>query len=533
VAAIAGSLGAQQPLPLRAPAASAEAVGGRPDVARFRARVEKILSDPRAGRASWGLLIADRDTGVPLYSLNSDHFFVPASNAKIFTTAAAVAMLGPDYRFHTTIESNGALGPDGRLSGDLILVGRGDPNLSNRRFPYDKKNETDGPIDQVLAEMADAAVARGLKQVDGDIVGDDSYFPFDPYPEGWSNGDLFFKFGAPVSAIAFNDNTVSIEMRAGASLGDPPTVTVQPGAATGTLGLELNTVAPSEPSDFEVVRQPGTNFLLLRGSISPGHAPMRIDLAMLDPAATAAAELKQLLEARGVAIMGTARARHGAPPRTSASGEPIIENTTDPAANRAASLVLAEHVSQPLLEIVRATNKASLNLDAELLLRAIGREKLGAGSTAAGLKVERDFLKSADVADGDVILTDGCGLARDDLVTPRAAVAVLSYALRQPWGEAFLSTLPVAGVDGTLEHRLKNTAAAGLVQGKTGSADHARALSGYATTRRGEYLVFSFFDNNNPPHGTDATAALDAITAAMVETLGTGTGAGADVRKGK
>ncbi len=520
-------------MPLRAPAASAEAVGGRPDVARFRARVEKILSDPRAGRASWGLLIADRDTGVPLYSLNSDHFFVPASNAKIFTTAAAVAMLGPDYRFHTTIESNGALGPDGRLSGDLILVGRGDPNLSNRRFPYDKKNETDGPIDQVLAEMADAAVARGLKQVDGDIVGDDSYFPFDPYPEGWSNGDLFFKFGAPVSAIAFNDNTVSIEMRAGASLGDPPTVTVQPGAATGTLGLELNTVAPSEPSDFEVVRQPGTNFLLLRGSISPGHAPMRIDLAMLDPAATAAAELKQLLEARGVAIMGTARARHGAPPRTSASGEPIIENTTDPAANRAASLVLAEHVSQPLLEIVRATNKASLNLDAELLLRAIGREKLGAGSTAAGLKVERDFLKSADVADGDVILTDGCGLARDDLVTPRAAVAVLSYALRQPWGEAFLSTLPVAGVDGTLEHRLKNTAAAGLVQGKTGSADHARALSGYATTRRGEYLVFSFFDNNNPPHGTDATAALDAITAAMVETLGTGTGAGADVRKGK
>ena len=119
-----------------------------------------------------------------------------------------------------------------------------------------------------------------------------------------------------------------------------------------------------------------------------------------------------------------------------------------------------------------------------------------------------------------MILSDGSGLARDDLVTPRAVVALLSYASRQPWGAAFLSTLPVAGVDGTLENRMKNTAAAGLIEAKTGAADHVRALSGYATTRRGEYLVFSIFDNNNPQHGIDATATLDAIGAAMVETLG-------------
>ena len=154
-------------------------------------------------------------------------------------------------------------------------------------------------------------------------------------------------------------------------------------------------------------------------------------------------------------------------------------------------------------------------------MRAVGREKFGVGSTAAGLKAERDFLKAAGVADGDVLLSDGSGLARDDLVTPRAAVALLRYALRQPWGESFLATLPVAGVDGTLENRMKNTPAAGLVEAKTGSADHARALSGYATTRNGEYLVFSLFDNNNPQHWSDATAALDAITEAMVETLGT------------
>jgi D-alanyl-D-alanine carboxypeptidase/D-alanyl-D-alanine-endopeptidase (penicillin-binding protein 4) len=169
----------------------------RADVARFRTRVENILADSRADRASWGILVADRDTGRQLYSLNADHFFTPASNAKIFTTALALATLGPDYRFHTTIESNGLLDNDGRLGGDLVLVGRGDPDLSNRKFPYDKKDETEGPIDKVLAEMADAAVANGLKEVDGDIVADDSYFPYDPYPEGWSVGDLFFKFGAP------------------------------------------------------------------------------------------------------------------------------------------------------------------------------------------------------------------------------------------------------------------------------------------------------------------------------------------------
>ena len=142
------------------------------------------------------------------------------------------------------------------------------------------------------------------------------------------------------------------------------------------------------------------------------------------------------------------------------------------------------------------------------------------GSTAAGLKAEKDFLKAAGVADGDVILSDGSGLARDDLVTPRAAVALLEYVARQPWGAAFLSTLPVAGVDGTLENRMKNSAAAGLIEAKTGAADHARALSGYATTRGGDYLVFSIFVNNNSQHGADATETLDAIATAMVERWG-------------
>ena len=189
---------------------AASHVRPRPDAARFHERVEKILADAGAQGALWGLLVEDRDTGEVLYDRNADRFFTPASNAKLFTTAFALAELGSTYRYRTTLESNAALSSDGHLGGDLILVGRGDPDLSNRIFPYAGKEEREGNSDKVLAELAGAAVAGGLKEVDGDIVADDSYFPYDPYPEEWSVGDLFFDFGAPVSAIAFNDNTISI-----------------------------------------------------------------------------------------------------------------------------------------------------------------------------------------------------------------------------------------------------------------------------------------------------------------------------------
>ena len=175
---------------------------------------------------------------------------------------------------------------------------------------------------------------------------------------------------------------------------------------------------------------------------------------------------------------------------------------------------------QVRIECVRLTNKISQNLHAELLLRTVAREKAGYGSAEAGLKIEQDFLKTAGVIDGDVVLSDGSGLARDDLVTPRAVVALLQYAGRQPWGVEYMSTLPIAGVDGTLESRMKQTTGGAVIQAKTGSLEHVRAMSGYATTQSGEHLVFAIFANNGAQHGRDATAALDAIGLAMIRTLG-------------
>jgi D-alanyl-D-alanine carboxypeptidase/D-alanyl-D-alanine-endopeptidase (penicillin-binding protein 4) len=194
---------------------------------------------------------------------------------------------------------------------------------------------------------------------------------------------------------------------------------------------------------------------------------------------------------------------------------------TGPATNPAVSnFVLAEHISPSLLESVRVMNKISQNLHAELFLRTAAREKTGISSTEIGLRLEQEFLKTAGVADGDAVLTDGSGLSADNLVTPRAIVTLLQYIKHQPWSSDFLATLPIAGVDGTLEDRMRNTRASGLIQAKTGGLDHVHALSGYATTLSGEYLDFSIFANNNPQHGRDSTAALDAIAVAMVETLG-------------
>ena len=502
--------------------AQAQAASARGDVAQFRARVEKALAEVHAQRAAWGIMVADRDTGEILYAQNADHFFAPASNAKVFATALALATLGSDYRFRTTLESKESPSADGRLLGDLILVGRGDPDLSNRKFPYVGSGEREGPIDRALAEMADAAVAKGLREVDGDIVGDDSYFPYDPYPAGWTTGDLFFEFGAPVSAIAFNDNVVTVRVQPGASAGDAATLTCDPSAAADMVGLTVSTVAPGAASNIAVVRQPGVDFIQIRGTIPAGHAPVRLDLAMTDPADAAARTLKQLLEARGVHVTGQARVQHAEPPESTPAGDPVFPapgTAAEPAANR---FVLAEHLSPPLLQSVEFTNKASNNLHAELLLRAVAREQSGLGSTAEGLKIEDGFRQAAGIPDGDVVLSDASGLARDDLVTPRAMVTLLRYAARQPWGPDFVSTLPVAGVDGTLEDHMKNTAATGLIEAKTGTLEHDHSLSGYATTLRGEYLVFSIFCNNDAQHGPGPSATIDAIATAMVETLGTG-----------
>lgn len=403
---------------------------GRPDIERFRAQVAAALSDAHAQKANWGILVADAATGRPLYELNADRFFAPASNTKIFTTVLALSALGPEHQFRTTLETTGTLSSDGRLDGDLILVGRGDPDLSNRKFPFTGEWDREGAPERILGELADQAIAKGVKEISGDIVADDTFYPYDPYPEGWTAGDLLFSFGAPVGAILFDDNTVTIDIRAGAHAGDPAILKVEPEAARTGFDSQVMTAPGGGKTDLAVVRQPGPNFILLRGTIPVGASSSHLELSITRPAEIAGRAMKQVLEARGVAVGGTVQELESAAPVVNAAGEPGKPEVRNDSMNRT---VVAEHLSPSLLESVRLTNKISHNLHAEIFLREVGREKFGTASTAAGLTIEREFLRQAGVADGDVVLIDGSGLSRQNLATPRAIVAVLRYAQRQSW----------------------------------------------------------------------------------------------------
>ncbi len=285
-------------------------------------------------------------------------------------------------------------------------------------------------------------------------------------------------------------------------------------AATG-FTQQITTSALGTDPQLAVVRQPGPNFLLLRGSVPLGHAPVKLDLAMTDPAETAARTLKHLLEARGVHIKGGVRVEEAPAPQALKPGEaPVLLSPELKGAEGNATAnarVLAEHVSPPLLESVRVLNKMSQNLHAELFLRTVAREKTGIGSTEIGLKLEQDFLKAGASPKATPFLPTAPASRRDNLVTPRAVVALLQYAIRQPWGPDFHGHVADRRRGRHARKSHEGTPAAGLIQAKTGGLEHVHALSGYATTVSGEYLVFSIFVNNDPEKGREAIAAIDAI----------------------
>ncbi len=475
------------------------------DIARFRERVQASLESAGGERAYWGLIVTDADTGETIYSQNADRYFMPASNAKLFTSAMALATLGPDFRIRTTIESAAAPDPTGVLQGDLVLVGRGDANLSSRVFPFVDHAERNGPLEKALADLADQVVASGVKEISGDIVADDSYFAPERYPPGWTIDDAVWGYGAAISALAINDNYISVILHPAVSAGGPLTYSAAPWPGIYTLRNDTTTTAAGTEPMLRLERDPDSQTFHLTGTL-PLDAPAReLQLAVTQPAENAAAVLMQLLEARGLRVGGHSRARHG---DRDAQPQPASDLH-----------VLAQHISPPLVQDVRITNKLSMNLHAELMLRVAAREKAGAITMDDALAFATQFRQSIGILPDDAQLTDGSGLSRGDLVTPQSVVRLLAYARRQPWGSDFENTLPVAGQDGTLENRMRGTAAAGRVHAKTGLVEHVNSLSGYATSRRGAHLIFSVFGNNTGPHGVNAANVVDSICVAMVEEL--------------
>ncbi|MBI2682348.1 MAG: D-alanyl-D-alanine carboxypeptidase/D-alanyl-D-alanine-endopeptidase [Acidobacteriales bacterium] len=491
-----------------------------PQIARA---IRKILSDKQASRGFWGIQVVSLDTGKTLFELDPDKLFTPASNTKLFTTATALATLGPDFRFQTTLESSGAMDSSGRLQGDLLLVGRGDPNLSNRVLPYQDRSVFDGPRLRVLEALADQLTARGVKVVEGDVIGDDSFFAFQRYPQGWAQDDLMWPDGAPVSALTLHDNTQGLVIAPGAAAGEKAVITLNPDVAYYDIDNRTVTSAGNGPREIGMDRQPGSRTLVVWGAIPMSDPGMAISVALEDPAEFAAQALRTLLQQRGIKITGRTRAQHTLTATLPITALQVDKNSltgkggADEPAYTASTgrTVLATYESTPLLEDLRVINKVSQNLHAELVLRVMGR-RFGTAPTLEGaLAAEQGVLDQAGIGRDEYDLFDGSGLSQQNLVSPRAVVKLLLWADQQPWAADFRSTLPVSGQDGTLADRLRVPASTGRVQAKTGTLSFVNSLSGYLETAKGVRLAFSIFANHHPLTSAGGKQVIDAIVKAI------------------
>jgi serine-type D-Ala-D-Ala carboxypeptidase/endopeptidase (penicillin-binding protein 4) len=513
--ALIPSLSAATPAQSAAPA-QAETVES------LAARLGAHIAQPRFAPAAWGVKVVSLDSGKTLFEHNPQKYFNPASNAKLYTAALALDRLGADYRIRTSFYSAARPDADGTLKGDLIVYGRGDPTMA--------ASLNGGDYFKPLEPLANRLAGAGVRRVEGDLIGDESYFATPAIGAGWEWDDLQEYYGAEVSALTLNDNALDLFVKPAERAGLPCRITTGP--ATGWLTIINRTeTAPKDAEARVVVYRPvGENVVYVSGRLPVGGRDYRGSVAVHNPAGLFVALFKETLARRGIVVTGRAR-------------------TIDWKYREVTPLDLAKLnelgfvESPPVKEIVRETLKPSQNLYAQLLLLQVGANRgpraagrgpdaalVSAGGSAVanhqaattatapaqspdthltteemGVEAMNDFLAAAGVKQGDVLLEEGSGLSRRDIITPNATVALLAYMQRHRLADDYRNGLPVAGVDGTLQNRMKGTAAAGNARAKTGSLRYVYALSGYVTTAAGERLAFSIMLNNY--YNAERTAA--------------------------
>jgi D-alanyl-D-alanine carboxypeptidase/D-alanyl-D-alanine-endopeptidase (penicillin-binding protein 4) len=437
-----------------------------------------MLGRARSGR--WGVLVVSLSTGDTLFGHNPDEQFLPASTMKLFTSSLALDRFGADGRFETVVLRAGALGSDGVLRGDLVIRGAGDPTLAG-------KATDDGgtpPMDALARQVA----AAGVKHVTGGIVGDGSAFLDGHVPDGWRTRYLQASYAARVSALSFNENRVTLFVRAS---GGHAELSFQP-AVSGIPVSNGVKVTPSSKGARVGVRQDTTGRLVISGWIGAQSAQRDYQVMVEGPELYAAGALRAALTAQGVRVDGPARV----------GGSPLD------------AVAMATFDSPPLQKIVTQMNGESNNHFAELLFRDAASSVGAPGSAENGNILLRRFLyERADVAPTSVFAADGSGLSTLDRVTPRAMVQLLGYARKAPWGSVLEQSLPVAGETETLRHRMRFTAAMGNLHAKTGTTNEVASLGGYVTAKNGEQLAFSFIYNGKDRFR--AKEAMDAMGATL------------------
>jgi serine-type D-Ala-D-Ala carboxypeptidase/endopeptidase (penicillin-binding protein 4) len=469
------------------------ALGEAPKIANRRDLMARLASQTAemARRERVGVLVETLATGDIVYESNADQLFTPASNTKLFTCALALERLGPEHRLKTVVRSSKVPDSDGRLEGDLVIEGAGDPG-------FVRKGE--GPFWTSVEGLAAAIVSAGVKKVEGSMVADSTAFRGPPWGGGWAWDDLDGEWAPQATALSVNDNVVRLRAFAGTN-GTVPEVKLdgasewQEAASPSALTVENHLVLGGRGSDSILFfdRWPGSRNLVVTGSLPPG-ATRTEWVSLPAPSEAFGRLLKRALAAKGVEVTG--------PVRT--SGPRMVADV----AGGSAAVKLTEVASAPIAELIRGTLKPSQNLHAQLLLLAVGRAAEIAPSEAertqtpartteaAGLRALTEFLKLAGVPPAGVWLEEGAGLSRRNLISPRATAALLRFMACGAHSKEWLEALPVGGVDGTLKARFTTGPGKGNVRAKTGTLAFVNALSGYVTTAGGETLVFSVLANN-------------------------------------
>jgi D-alanyl-D-alanine carboxypeptidase/D-alanyl-D-alanine-endopeptidase (penicillin-binding protein 4) len=450
----------------------------------LRRFIDSLTDAPTFANAHWGILIVDPASGDTLYSRNAGKLFMPASNMKILTSATALAQLGPDYRYRTSFLARGPVS-DGTLNGDLLIVGRGDPSVSDHML-----RDAMTP----LRAIADSIAARGIHHVAGRVIPFGDAFPGEVLGYGWSYDDFEDSYSAPIDELLFNEGFSVLHVRGGDTPGSPVHVDVAPARSFPRVRNMARTVAASGDSATRArartvrARKDSTTWdVILEGQLAVGDTAS-IEVTHHDPDAAYAAALSEALADKGISVGG---------------------GWTD---STARVDTLATLTSPPLSEILKAIMKPSQNQIAEMLFRTI---TIGKPADSARVAVGRQIASWGVAVPAEAVVRDGSGLARYDYISPRTVVRILDAMRKAPTFQAFYDALPIGGVDGTIRNRMRGTPAEGNVRAKTGSVAQSRSLSGYVTTADQHMLIFSFLSNNWTVPVRSVEQVQDAIAARL------------------
>lgn len=505
---------APTPSPSPTPATSQPKTGATTrTLAELQGRISEVLRRAEFAQATIGVKVASLDSGRVIFEENAIKLLRPASNMKLYTVATALDRLSPDYRYITSVYAPSPPDSAGTIRGDVTIYGRGDPSLA-ARF-------NNGDYFKGIDDLANRIVGAGVKRIEGDLIGDESYFEGPQYGSGWEWEDLTWYYGAEISALTINDNALDLFVKPGLEAGSKAVITTGPPDPLLTIVNQVTTSPKGTRRDLTIYRDLGKDILTITGSIAIDDRGYTGGVGISHPALLFVYLLRDSLAKKGVAITGRSRTLGPSDQTLLTAGTTTIISSGNgssvkaqmPGRNEIASLQ-----SPPLSLISAQTLKPSQNLYTELILRTLGKAVVQQPpptyplrtSEDAGIRVVKTFLKEAGIAPETLVLSDGSGLSRDDMVTAEATVQLLTYMSKHRYAEVFRAALPVAGVDGTLRNRFKGTAAENNLRAKTGSLSSASSLSGYVKTTTGENIVFSIIVNNYP-EDAEPRAVSDAI----------------------